>query len=203
MNMFLHFLRGRAALGCVMLAVGTGVLAGPLAHGVTRQVSAAHAKVTWEKWKRSSATRPAGMSSDPAEPAFWLRVPSCKISTLVLQESNADALHRFPAVRPLEAGARVVFGHRDTHFHGLAEARFGDQISIETSDGYLTTYTVRAIHILLPEQVPAALEDPETSAALYLLTCYPFRYIGAAPKRFLVVATMNHEQAHSPSGEAR
>ena len=35
----------------------------------------------------------------PGEPVFWLRVPSCKINTLVMQESDADALQRFPAAR--------------------------------------------------------------------------------------------------------
>lgn len=204
MKMFLHFRCCRAAIGCALLAVGAGFLAQPLAHGVTRQVSAANAKVTWEKWKRFCAARPAKASPEPGEPAFWLSVPSCKISVLVLQESNADALHRFPAVRWLESGGRVILGHRDTHFHGLAHVRFGDQIRIETADGNSATYMVRAIRILLPEQVPAALEDPATSGALHLLTCYPFRYIGAAPKRFLVVATRMHdEQTHSSSSQAR
>ncbi len=178
-----------AVVAFALLAAGVGLVAGPVAHGVVAQVSAAQAKEVWEKWKQSHAGLPAKPSPEPGEPVFWLRVPSCKISTLVTQESDAEALHRYPAVRELESGGCVVFAHRDMHFRGLADVRVGDDITIESADGRPATYTIRLIRVLLPEQVSAAVEDPENRTSLHLLTCYPFRYIGAAPKRFLVTAT--------------
>jgi sortase A len=128
---------------------------------------------------------------------FWLRVPSCKMSTLVVHESDAEALHRFPAARLLDSGGCVVFAHRDLHFRPLAGIRIGDVIDIENPDGRTLRYEARTIRILLPEQIPAALAAPEFPNALHLLTCYPFRYFGAAPKRFLVTATARTER-HRP-----
>jgi LPXTG-site transpeptidase (sortase) family protein len=64
----------------------------------------------------------------------------------------------------------------------------GDVLTIESATGQIARYKVGTIRILLPEQVVAAVGDPECRGALHLLTCYPFRYFGAAPKRFLVTA---------------
>lgn len=177
-----------AVIAFALMAAGVGLAAHPVAHAIIGQVSAAQAKAMWKKWKQSHAENSGKASAELGQPAFWLRVPSCKISVLVLRESDAEALHRFPAVRQLDSGGCVVLAHRDTHFHGLADVRVGDEIRVETADGSRAPYVVRSIRILLPEQVSAALDDPETRNSLHLLTCYPFTYFGAAPKRFLVTA---------------
>lgn len=177
------------AIAFVLLGAGVVLAAGPVAHGVELQVSALQAKSVWDKWKHARAGGAGQAPPAPGEPVFWLRVPSCKISTLVLQESDAEALHRYPAARPLDAGGFVVLAHRDLHFRGLAGVRVGDQIKTESADGSAATYTVRSLRVILPEEISSALADPETRDALHLLTCYPFHYLGAAPKRFLVTAT--------------
>lgn len=178
-----------AAVAFTLLAAGGGLVARPVAHAFIGTISAARAERLWEKWKHSPAARGGAASVAPGEPMFWLRVPSCGISTLVLRESDAEELHRFPAARPLDSGGCVVLAHRDLHFRPLAEIRVGDAIDIENADGRTIHYTVRTIRVLLPEQVPAVLAGTEFPNALNLLTCYPFRYFGAAPKRFLVTAT--------------
>jgi LPXTG-site transpeptidase (sortase) family protein len=184
-----------AAVAITLTVAGAGLAAAPFAHGIIRQVSTAQAKTIWKKWKRSCAQRhPNAVARAPGEPALWLRVASCKISVLALQESDSDALHRFPAVRQLDGGGWVVLAHRDIHFRALSRIRIGDPIEMENADNSSETYTVRSIRILLPEQVPAILDDPETGEALHLLTCYPFRYVGAAPRRFLVTATRTREK---------
>ncbi len=178
-----------AGVASILLAAGGGLVARPIVHAFIGTVSAAQAQRLWEKWKRSPAARGGNASVAPGEPMFWLRVPSCKISTLILRESDAEALHRFPAARLLDSGGCVVFAHRDRHFRPLAGIRVGDTIDLETADGRTSHYTVRTIRILLPEQIPPSLAASECPNALHLLTCYPFRYFGAAPKRFLVTAT--------------
>jgi LPXTG-site transpeptidase (sortase) family protein len=178
----------------VLFAAGAGLAAKPVAHGIVREVSAAQAKAIWKKWKRTHVGVSDMTSSQRGQPEFWLRVPSCKISTLVLQESDEDALHRFPAVRQLDSGGLVVFAHRDLHFHELAKLREGDKISVENVNGSVAVYEVSTLRILLPEEVSSALVAPENGDSLYLLTCYPFRYLGAAPKRFLVEGIRCAEQ---------
>jgi sortase A len=172
-----------------LMAAGAALAASPLSHGVQAQVSAAQAKAIWEKWKQALAASAVKAASQPGQPVCWLRVPSCKISTLVMQESDAEALHRYPAVRRVASGSSVVFAHRDLHFRPLAAVRVGDEIRTESADGASASYVVRSIRVLLPEQVSGVVENPESRESLYLLTCYPFRYFGAAPQRFLVTAT--------------
>jgi LPXTG-site transpeptidase (sortase) family protein len=170
---------------------GAALSAPPIAHALNGAVSAARAKTIWAEWKKKSSavgTLPDRLP-EPGQPAFWLRVPSCKLSVLTLVESDSDALHRFPAVRHIEMNdAIVASAHRDTHFRPLQRIRVGDVLTIESATGQIARYKVGTIRILLPEQVVAAVGDPECRGALHLLTCYPFRYFGAAPKRFLVTA---------------
>ncbi|MGI8437362.1 MAG: sortase domain-containing protein [Chthoniobacterales bacterium] len=180
-------LRDEAAIaGFILLTAGAGLVAKPIAHEVIGRVSAAQAKGIWEKWKRAQPH--VADSIQPGQPVFWLRIPSCKISTLILAESDADALHRYPAARQLPSGGTVLFAHRDLHFRGLARIKTGQRILLEDAEGRTVVYSVRSIRILPPEEVSAAVADPEKGESLYLMTCFPFHYIGAAPKRFLVRA---------------
>jgi LPXTG-site transpeptidase (sortase) family protein len=145
------------------------------------------AKAIWRKWKRSHS-RVAEIAAQPGQPAFWLRVPSCKISTLTLEECDEEALHRFPAVRRLESGNLVVFAHRDLHFRTLGRIEAGDTISLEYAGRRAASYRVQSIRIIRSEEVSDAIRSSDKAETLYLLTCYPFHYIGPAPKRFLVTA---------------
>jgi sortase A len=49
-------------------------------------------------------------------------------------------------------------------------------------------YVVRSTRVVEPSQVSVLAPTPD--AALTLVTCYPFNYIGAAPKRFIVRAEL-------------
>ena len=173
-----------------LLVGGAAFSAPPIAHAINRTVSAARSKTIWAEWKRSFAQRSAQeLSPQPGQPAFWLRVPTCQLSVLAMHESDSEALHRFPAVRRIEINdGMVVSAHRDTHFRPLQKIHVGDLLLTESADGHVTHYKVRTVRILLPEEIVSAVGSPECREALHLLTCYPFRYFGAAPKRFLVTA---------------
>jgi sortase A len=56
-----------------------------------------------------------------------------------------------------------------------------------TPDGTFT-YEVRGTSIVEPQDLWVL--DPTTEPALTLITCYPFRYIGSAPQRFIVRAQL-------------
>jgi LPXTG-site transpeptidase (sortase) family protein len=171
--------------GLVLFAAGAALAAQPVAHEILGKVSAAQAKAIWRKWKQNADHR--SEHSRPGQPDLWLRIPSCNLSNLILAESNAEALHRFPAARHLPSGAVVIFAHRDTHFRPLSHLQPNDQIDIEDGDGTWSHYFVESMQVILPEQINAVL-DTAAGDELYLLTCYPFRYIGPAPQRFLVKA---------------
>jgi sortase A len=88
---------------------------------------------------------------------------------------------------PGEPGNSGLAGHRDTFFRGLKDVRQGDRIVVTTPESVLH-YDVRSTAIVEPTDV--SVLEPTPGSTLTLVTCYPFDYIGAAPKRFIVQANM-------------
>jgi sortase A len=86
---------------------------------------------------------------------------------------------------PGQGGNVVLAGHRDTFFRSLERIRVGDAIYLENSAG-TELYVVDWIRIVAPTDLEVLKSTG--SAALTLITCYPFRYIGSAPERFIVRA---------------
>jgi LPXTG-site transpeptidase (sortase) family protein len=86
---------------------------------------------------------------------------------------------------PGEHGNAGLAGHRDTFFRGLRDVRFGDRIVVTTMNS-VAQYEVRRTRIVDPTDV--SVLRPTSGSTLTLVTCYPFNYIGAAPKRFIVQA---------------
>ena len=82
-------------------------------------------------------------------------------------------------------GTLGLAGHRDTYFRPLRHIQNGMDIRVTDATGTYH-YEVDSTEIVLPEQVDvlAIRERPE----LTLVTCFPFDYVGAAPKRFIVHA---------------
>jgi sortase A len=80
-----------------------------------------------------------------------------------------------------------VAGHRDTFFRALRNVRSGDVIQFRTPRRE-AVYVVESTTVVDPGDT--FVMAPTRSAELTLITCYPFRYIGAAPERFVVRAVM-------------
>lgn len=81
-----------------------------------------------------------------------------------------------------------VSGHRDGFFRGLKDIQVGDDILIQTPSG-VQKYAVSAINIV-PKEDTSVLA-PTTDRTLTLITCYPFYFVGHAPKRYIVTALPN------------
>jgi LPXTG-site transpeptidase (sortase) family protein len=86
---------------------------------------------------------------------------------------------------PWQPGNSALAGHRDGRFRALKDVQIGDTIRLETHRGVLN-YVLRATHIVDPDDVWVL--NPTSTRTLTLITCYPFSYIGAAPKRFVLMA---------------
>lgn len=87
---------------------------------------------------------------------------------------------------PGEDGTCVVYGHRNRkHLRVLEKVQIGDVITVSAQSGEYS-YTVQSIRILENEEPLsfAAAQGKE----LALVTCYPFRYAGSAPKKCVVLA---------------
>lgn len=90
--------------------------------------------------------------------------------------------------KPGEAGNTGIAGHRDGFFRGLKDVRVGDLIELQMPQRTIA-YRVGQTEIVNPEDVRVLL--PRGESALTLVTCYPFYYVGHAPQRFIVHATLH------------
>ncbi len=82
-------------------------------------------------------------------------------------------------------GNAVLFGHRDSAFRRLETTAEGDRLTVETSAGK-AQYSVLRAYVTDPDD-PYIYAQTET-AVLTMVTCYPFRFVGPAPQRYVVVA---------------
>jgi sortase A len=83
-------------------------------------------------------------------------------------------------------GNCVIAGHRDTHFRILRQIRPGDSVILQTAKGRFV-YRVNDTEVVSPTNTSPLRPAPRT---LHLITCYPFYYVGSAPKRFVVDAQL-------------
>ncbi len=95
--------------------------------------------------------------------------------------------HFVGSVMPGIKDNTVLAGHRDSVFSKLGKLVVGDLVTISTSDGTFI-YSVTKTRILLPTDKTVIVPTP--NATLTLITCYPFYYIGSAPKRYIVSADL-------------
>jgi sortase A len=84
---------------------------------------------------------------------------------------------------PGQQGNIAIAGHRDTFFRGLRNIHKDDEITLTTLNGTYR-YRVDSIQVVEPEDI--AVLDRSDDAILTLVTCYPFYFVGPAPKRFVV-----------------
>ncbi len=87
---------------------------------------------------------------------------------------------------PGEIGNMALAGHRDSFFRGLRNIRLRDSIEFRTA-GRCDRYRVESVMVVEPEAVQVL--DPTSTRVLTLVTCYPFSWVGSAPKRFIVRAS--------------
>ena len=89
--------------------------------------------------------------------------------------------------KPDDAGLKIIQAHRDIHFYRLGKLKKGSALHLETIKGR-KTYEVEYTEILTPAEAEIKIQHAAHRDCLLLMTCYPFRYIGPAPKRYLVWA---------------
>jgi sortase A len=92
-------------------------------------------------------------------------------------------------VLPGTVGNAAIAAHRDTFFRNLKDIQKNDRIRFSTTRGVLD-YRVSSTMIVNPADVDVLL--PQSAEMLTLVTCYPFYYIGPAPKRFVVQAVRDN-----------
>lgn len=131
-----------------------------------------------------------------------ISVPRLGIKAMVEEGDDDRTLSRavghIPGTAlPGSVGNVALAGHRDSFFRGFGDLRRNDEIDLETLDGSYR-YRIDQLTVVDPSNVsPLA---PTRGKTLTLITCFPFHYIGPAPRRFIVRAT---QVSAGPSRNAR
>ena len=137
-----------------------------------------------------------------APPLAILRVAKINLEVPVLDGTDDLILNR--GVGRIAGTARVgagdnvgLAGHRDGFFRGLKDLRVGDTMDL-VMPSRTETYVVDSIQIVDPKDV--SVLRPAKVPSLTLVTCYPFYFIGSAPKRYVVHASIT--DSDQPSNNA-
>jgi sortase A len=117
-------------------------------------------------------------------------IPRIGISVMVLEGDSTAILRRAAGHlegtgMPGEPGNITIAAHRDTFFRALRNIRDQDIITLTTLTGAYR-YQVESIEVVGPNDTQVLADSREP--ILTLITCYPFYYVGPAPKRFIVRA---------------
>ena len=141
---------------------------------------------TWAPARRAAYRRSLG---ETPLLEVVLRIPSLRLEVPVFAGTDEQVLNRgaghIEGTSAFDAGNAGIAAHRDGFFRALKEVRVGDLILLDTPLG-TTKYRVARIHIVAPDAV-GVLADTG-APTLTLVTCYPFYYVGPAPRRFIVHA---------------
>ena len=173
-------------LATVALAMGSALTLGPAAWRYAKRVVVRQqARQRWVAWCAGE-----NHTVKDGDPAGWLRVPSCGIDNIVLAGSSKSNLEKSVCMQSLDAlggeELQVLSGHRDTHFRRLRRISPGEELSIAGADGSLSHYRVADIEVIGHARVADYLLARSRPGWVVLMTCYPFRFVGPAPKRFIV-----------------
>ncbi len=152
-----------------------------------------HAQSLWDTARIRAYQHTLGVAMTPPEAV--LRIPRVGIEVPVFEGTSDLVLNRgvghIPGTAlPGHIGNLAITGHRDGFFRGLKDIAVGDRIEVQRpgSASLTDTYLVRKIGIVFPSDT-SVLNSTDTST-LTLVTCYPFYYVGAAPQRYIVQATL-------------
>jgi sortase A len=139
-----------------------------------------------------AAAAVAKIKPAPGEPLGRLIISSINLSAMIAEGVESKTLRRSIGHVPGTAlpgftGNVGLSAHRDTFFRHLGDLLKNDVISIETAQGSFD-YLVESTTIVDPDEA-VVLRDIGRPT-LTLVTCYPFYYVGPAPKRFVVHAAL-------------
>ena len=164
----------------------------------TFNISASTPEIS-EKVIPSQAPSPQEIESDnsyteqekrEADAAFSLLIHNREI--VIWENVDEETLRRGPgwlpsSAFPGEMGSCIVYGHRNrTHLRILEQVKQGDEIRAILPDGRKWTYIVEELRIVNSDN-ELRFEAME-GRTLILTTCYPFRYSGGAPQKYVVIS---------------
>jgi sortase A len=122
-----------------------------------------------------------------------IEIKRIELAVMILEGTDNRALRRAvghipKTALPGQPGNVGIAGHRDTFFRDLRKIEKNDEITLTTLNGSFR-YVADFSEVVEPNDTEVLY--PSSDAILTLVTCYPFYYVGPAPKRLVVRAHLN------------
>ncbi|GGF97013.1 hypothetical protein GCM10010912_47220 [Paenibacillus albidus] len=196
----------------LIFVLSLSVLVYSVVQVVKAPLEARQALKDWDKKREEASARPPGAEEHPlpadmmaeypgqtTTPSYVegeiigkIFFPSLNKKAAILEGTESPQLkkgagHSIGSAAIGTSGNSVLAGHRDTVFRRLGELRAKDRIELETANGRFV-YEVTGSTIVDAKERGAIQASRE--ATLTLITCYPFSYVGSAPDRYLLSATL-------------
>ncbi|MGM7636658.1 class D sortase [Bacillus sp. Hm123] len=119
-----------------------------------------------------------------------LEIPKLDKEIPVIEGTDADSLsrgigHLSQSVHPGQGEQIVLSGHRDTVFREFNQIEIGDTFTVHMPYGSYS-YVIKQTEIVDEDDTSVIREMGEE--VLVVTTCYPFRFVGNAPERFVAYA---------------
>jgi len=148
-------------------------------------------QATWSAQRQADYR--AALAEAFSAPPGVLEIPSLKLTVPIFAGTSELELNRGVgwiegSALPGENGNVGLAGHRDGFFRGLKDLKLGDAIEVR-SIGRTQRYRVTALQIVEPTDV--SVLDATDEPSVTLVTCYPFYFVGNAPKRYIVKGTLD------------
>jgi len=126
-------------------------------------------------------------------PLAILRIPKINLEVPIFNDTDDLTLNRgvgriLGTARVGTSGNLGIAGHRDGFFRGLQSIAPGDVLEL-VRPGHSDRYVVSQIRIVTPEDT--SVLNPTAVPTLTLVTCFPFYFVGHAPKRYIVTALLD------------
>jgi sortase A len=197
----------KRALSWAFIIAGAGFVAAAIQTVVTSYWAEREAA---EEWERPSVPTPPNVKRSPVplqkgETFARLAISRLGVEMFVVEGAGRQELKRGPGhlvdtAFPGQSGNCIIAGHRDMHFRILKDVKPGEDIVLETPD---TRYRYRVVKRSIVYPTDTRALQPTDTPTLTLVTCYPFYYLGPAPKRFIVRAELVGEEKRELAREAR
>lgn len=199
-------------MGVVLLGIFVGAL-------LQREILSRIALQNFETARAASFTNRAFLSNNQADVSLWsdkrkraykqsftkqfdtplgvLRIPRLRLVVPVFDGTDELTLNRgvgrvAGTAQLGHAGNVGIAGHRDGFFRVLKDISIGDSIEVEVDNRKLE-YAVQSLEIVDPKDIYVLQTRRPDMHQLTLVTCYPFYFIGSAPRRFIVNTTLIKE----------
>ena len=151
-----------------------------------------HASPDQSRWSKVRRTKYTQSLKRDQRPLAVLEIPSVKLEVPVFAGTSQWALNRGvghvdTTPLPGEAGNSALSGHRDGFFRSLDGVKQGDVLTLRTLEA---DYSYRVDSISIVDPLDISVLEPTEASVITLITCYPFYYVGSAPDRYIVRATL-------------